>query len=403
MSKVKLIPGLFALLRMASERNRRFQAAEAEFRPDPVMAMAKRMHPESLSLKVVSVQDEVPLVKTYRLKSVSGEPLPVFQAGQYISLKLQIGTTTTSRAYTISSAPYEAEGPDGCYEITIRQKPEGFVSDWLFQNLQEGAALSATGPHGDFYVSPIRDTHEIVAIAGGAGVTPFVSMMKQFLLDRPELSVTLLYGCRNPQDILFEQEIDAVIQADPKRFRRFNTFEDNGGNASLRKGYLDAAFIRENIPEPEKKTYFICGPAIMYSFLEKEFPKVAFLERKQTRYEVSGAPCDVTRIAGYPAVFAEKMYTVSVLCNEVKTEIPASGAEPLLTAIERAGLILDSRCRSGECGICRSQLVKGDVFILPDGDGRREADKELGFIHPCATYPLSDLEVILPPGKAAQT
>ena len=403
MSKVKLIPGLFSLLRMASERNRRFQAADAEFRPDPVMAMAKRMHPESLSLKVVSVRDEVPLVKTYRLKSVSGEPLPVFQAGQYISLKLQIGKTATSRAYTISSAPYEAEGADGYYEITIRQKPEGFVSDWLFQSLQEGAELSATGPHGDFYVSPIRDTHEIVAIAGGAGVTPFVSMMKQFLAGRPELSVTLLYGCRNPQDILFEQEIDAVIQADPKRFRRFNTFEDNGGNASLRKGYLDAAFIRENIPEPEKKTYFICGPAIMYSFLEKEFPKVAFLERKQTRYEVSGAPCDVTRIAGYPAAFAEKMYTVSVLCNEVKTEIPASGAEPLLTAIERAGLILDSRCRSGECGICRSQLVSGDVFILPDGDGRREADKELGFIHPCATYPLSDLEVILPPGKAAQT
>ena len=403
MSKVKLIPGLFALLRMASERNRRFQAADAEFRPDPVMAMAKRMHPESLSLKVVSVRDEVPLVKTYRLKSVSGEPLPVFQAGQYISLKLQIGKTATSRAYTISSAPYEAEGADGYYEITIRQKPEGFVSEWLFQNLQEGAALSATGPHGDFYVSPIRDTHEIVAIAGGAGVTPFVSMMKQFLAGRPELSVTLLYGCRNPQDILFEQEIDAVIQADPKRFRRFNTFEDNGGNASLRKWYLDTAFIRENIPEPEKKTYFICGPAIMYSFLEKEFPKVAFLERKQTRYEVSGAPCDVTRIAGYPAACAEKTFTVSVLCNEVKTEIPASGAEPLLTAIERAGLILDSRCRSGECGICRSQLVKGDVFILPDGDGRREADKELGFIHPCATYPLSDLEVILPPGKAAQT
>ncbi|HWQ06080.1 MAG TPA: iron-sulfur cluster-binding domain-containing protein, partial [Feifaniaceae bacterium] len=356
MSNVKLIPGLFALLRMAGERNRRFQAADAEFRPDPVMAMAKRMHPESLALKVKSVRNEVPLVKTYRLKSASGEPLPVFQAGQYISLKLQIGQTATARAYTISSAPYEAEGADGYYEITIRQKPEGFVSDWLFQNLQEGVELAATGPHGDFTVSPLRDTHEIVAVAGGAGVTPFVSMMKQFLLDRPELSVTLLYGCRNPEDILFEQEIDAVIQADPKRFRRFNTFEDNGGNASLRKGYLDAAFIKEHIPESEQKTFFICGPAVMYSFLQREFPKVAHLERKQTRYEVSGAPCDVTRIPGYPAAYAERTFTVSVLCNGVKTEIPASGAEPLLTAIERAGLILDSRCRSGECGICRSQL-----------------------------------------------
>ena len=93
MSKVKLIPGLFALLRMASERNRRFQAADAEFRPDPVMAMAKRMHPESLSLKVVSVQDEVPLVKTYRLKSVSGE-----RVSSSVSMRVSVAWAAPSAA-----------------------------------------------------------------------------------------------------------------------------------------------------------------------------------------------------------------------------------------------------------------------------------------------------------------
>ncbi len=62
-------------------------------------------------------------------------------------------------------------------------------------------------------------------------------MKKQFLHDRPEHSVTLFYGSQ-PQDILFEQEIDAVIQADPKRFRRFNTFEDDGGTPACAKGTL---------------------------------------------------------------------------------------------------------------------------------------------------------------------
>lgn len=403
MAKVKLIPGLFALLRMASDRKKHYRAADEDYRPDPVSDMAKRMHPETLSLKVTSVRDEVPLVKTFRLENMLCGPLPVFQAGQYISLKLKIGDALTARAYTISSAPYEAEGPDGYYEITVRKKPDGYVSKWLFENWKEGTEVTATGPHGEFYVSPLRDTRHIVAIAGGCGITPFSSMMKQFLHDRPELSLTLLYGCRNPEDVLFEKEIAAVAAAVPERFARFNTYEDTAGKEGLRKGFLDAAFIRENVPEPEKKTYFICGPAIMYDFLKKEFPKIAALERKQTRYEVSGAPCDVTRVKGYPAGKEAATYLIHVSCNGVTTKIPARGTETVLTAIERAGLILDSRCRSGECGICRSQLVSGDVFILPDGDGRREADRELGFIHPCSTYPLSDLEVIIPPGRAAQT
>ncbi len=66
-------------------------------------------------------------------------------------------------------------------------------------------------------------------------------------------------------------------------------------------------------------------------------------------------------------------------------------------------MILDSRCRSGECGICRSKLVSGDVFVLPDNDGRREADRDLGYIHPCSTYPLSDVVMIIPPAGAGQT
>jgi ferredoxin-NADP reductase len=403
MAKVKLIPGLFALLKMASDRKKHYRAADEDYRPDPVSDMAKRMHPETLSLKVTSVRDEVPLVKTFRLESMLCAPLPVFQAGQYISVKLKIGDTLTARAYTISSAPYEAEGPDGYYEITVREKPDGYVSKWMFENWKVGTEVSATGPHGEFYVSPLRDTRHIVAIAGGCGITPFAPMMKQFLHDRPELSLTLLYGCRNPEDVLFEKEIAAVVAAAPERFARFNTYEDTAGKNGLRKGFLDAAFIKENVPEPEKKTYFICGPAIMYDFLKKEFPKVAALERKQTRYEVSGAPCDVTRVEGYPVGKEGETCSIRVWCNGMETRIPARKAETVLTAIERAGLILDSRCRSGECGICRSQLVSGDVFILPDGDGRREADKDLGFIHPCSTYPLSDLEVIIPPGKAAQT
>ena len=54
---------------------------------------------------------------------------------------------------------------------------------------------------------------------------------------------------------------------------------------------------------------------------------------------------------------------------------------------------MDTHCRNGECGFCRSRLLSGDIFVSPIGDGRREMDKQLGWFHPCSAWPLSDLKI----------
>lgn len=403
MSKVKLIPGLFSLLRMAKARKSKMEAADSQFRPDPILEMAHRMHPEELKLAVGAVRDETDTVRTYRLLTEDGSALPVFQPGQYLSIKLPVNGSLVSRAYTISSAPYEAQGLKGYYELTIRRKPGGLVSGFIWETWAQGVQVTATGPHGDFYVSPLRDTQDIVAVAGGTGITPFVSMMKQFEKEEPDIHLTLLYGCRDSSDVLFETQISEIIGRAPERFRRINTYENAQGQPGLCEGFIDAPFIEQHITDIENKTFFICGPSVMYDFLKKEFAKIGSLERKQMRYEVPGMPDDVTRHAGFDMSAVGNTVSLKVITGEAERVISALTTEPILTAVEKAGLLLDSRCRSGECGICRSRLVSGDIFILPDNDGRREADKDLGYIHPCATYPLSDVTIMIPPGKAAQT
>ena len=64
-------------------------------------------------------------------------------------------------------------------------------------------------------------------------------------------------------------------------------------------------------------------------------------------------------------------------------------------ALERANLNVPSKCRAGGCGFCHAKLVEGEFLIAKDRDGRRLADKKFGFIHPCVTYPLSDMEIIV--------
>ena len=68
----------------------------------------------------------------------------------------------------------------------------------------------------------------------------------------------------------------------------------------------------------------------------------------------------------------------------------------LLRAMEAAGINAPSDCRSGRCGWCHSQLISGDVYIPASVDGRRLADKEFGYIHPCCSFPLSDVTIDVP-------
>ena len=76
--------------------------------------------------------------------------------------------------------------------------------------------------------------------------------------------------------------------------------------------------------------------------------------------------------------------------------VPALENETLLTAMERAGLNAPNKCRAGGCGFCHSKWLAGPFHIAQDRDGRREADKKFGFIHPCVTYPQGDMEIDVP-------
>ena len=76
--------------------------------------------------------------------------------------------------------------------------------------------------------------------------------------------------------------------------------------------------------------------------------------------------------------------------------IPANADEPVLTAMERAGIKAPSRCRSGECGWCRSRLLEGTVFIPQENEMRRWADVYYGYIHPCCSFPTADLTLEIP-------
>ena len=129
----------------------------------------------------------------------------------------------------------------------------------------------------------------------------------------------------------------------------------------------------------------------MHDFLSHEIPGLD-LDEKHIRREFVPAPSSPEYFKSYTSD-ASQVFTLTLRFLGEEKQIPLRADEPVLTAIERAGIAAPSRCRSGECGWCRSRLIGGEVFIPDSMDGRRLADAGAGYIHPCSSWALSDLEL----------
>ena len=91
-------------------------------------------------------------------------------------------------------------------------------------------------------------------------------------------------------------------------------------------------------------------------------------------------------------------FTITVHIRDGVFKVKADSRETILTAMERAGLDVPSKCRAGGCGYCHSRLISGK-FTIAGADKRRLADSKFGFIHPCCSYPDSDMELDVPPAE----
>ena len=139
----------------------------------------------------------------------------------------------------------------------------------------------------------------------------------------------------------------------------------------------------------------------MYGFIQEELRALG-IPRHKIYFEAFGVPDDITQVMGWPEGIDSSTKVKVILKyrkNNVEDEIQfeASCTEPLLNSIEKLALrnlTIESGCRSGECALCRTKMVSGNVFIAPEVT-IRDTDKQYGFIHPCVSYPLTDLQLDL--------
>lgn len=386
--KVGLI-GKLDMLRfknMPKVREQAIQAAPATPLPKTLTTneKAKIRHPAKQEVVISEIRRNGADAKTIVLKTPDGSPLAYYRAGQYISVSVPIGGTVTTRSYSLCSSP--AWVKRGEYNITVKRDDAGFVSPYIQDNWKVGQQVTISGPQGHLYYEGLRDAKKVVALAGGSGITPFMGMAYAIRDGLEDFDLTILFGSRTAEGIVYKKELDEVCAACSKvHVVHVLSDEEREG---YEHGFITADLIKKYGGDGEY-SIFMCGPQAMYNFLDGEIAKLS-LRRKFVRRELFGAIKDPWNQPGYPAEMRGRSFRLKVIKYGEEFDITASADEPLLTAIERAGITAPSRCRSGECGWCRSKLISGNVFIPEKTDGRRKADLDFGYIHPCSSFPTGD-------------
>jgi len=388
---------LFAFTKLLPSREKRIERASSEpITEDLITDSARKLHPERQFLVIDEIKEETKSTKTFKLvpdPDSKTRELAYFRPGQYLSLKVELVGVRITRPYSIASPPKDALR--GYYEVTIRKEEEGFLTHFIWDNWKVGTKVESSGPEGFFYFERLRDLTQIVGIAGGSGITPFRSIAKAIINGTIDAKLTLLYGSSEEEDIIFYDEFNAMEKDHPDRIKIVHILScEVVSLKNCETGFITKEII-EKYCDVNSSTFFICGPQVMYNFVEKELEKFN-LPVKRIRREAFGEVNDILIQPDFPQDVAEKTFKIKVHVGDLTKEIPAIATESVLIALERANLNPPSKCRSGECGFCRTHLIDGDVYINPVSDWRKGADKKFNYFHPCSSYPITDLEIKIP-------
>ena len=344
----------------------------------------RQLHPERLELYVADIIEETRSTKTLRLVSKDNY-LPPFLAGQYIALFLEVGGIRTSRPYSISSQPNQV----GYYDITIRRVENGLVSNYLLDEVKRGDTLISSGPAGNFYFNPLIHKKTTVCIAGGSGITPFMSMIREIIECGLDRTVYLFYGSKTTEDIIFGDEITRL--ADKFENIRFVPVVEEPAKEYLGAcGFITRKVLREVLENIDDKSFFICGPQGLYDFCLPQVEELG-VPRRKIKQEMYGAPPNIWEYPGWPAdINPDDAFSVKVKNG---TQINAKAGETLLAALEKNDILVPSLCRCGECSMCRVKILSGKVY-QPAGVPVRKSDRQFGYVHSCMAFPISDLEIL---------
>ncbi|MEY4582282.1 MAG: hypothetical protein RL701_6985 [Pseudomonadota bacterium] len=230
------------------------------------------------TVEVLRTESLSPNVKGLTLSCSDGQPL-AYLPGQWINLHIACQGVVDKRPYSIASAPSSAR-PE-CFELAITRVEQGRVSLAL-HDLQVGDRCEIDGPYG-FFTREGFAYADALMVGTGTGVGPLRAMIQAELQRASGAQVTLLFGCRTPDDILYAAEFEQLAQQHT-RFHFEPTLSRAGAAWAGRRGYVQTQ-LSELVVQTGRPHVFVCGLSDMVNEVRNVLKQDLGYDRKHVHTE----------------------------------------------------------------------------------------------------------------------
>ena len=342
------------------------------------MARDHGFHP----VRITRVIQETPDTRTYVLDA----PFP-YRAGQFLTFRV----CGTLRSYSMSSCPVT----DSSLMTTVKRVPGGLVSNWVYEHWDAGSVVEATLPAGVFC---LRDTSApLVAFAGGSGITPILSLVKNALATTRR-RVRVFAANRDAESVIFESALSSLAERYPGRLSVRHHLDSAGG-------FVTPDEVVEFAGADRDADFYLCGPA---PFMDLVSAALAGSGVEPARILVErfgdGAVSGVPEVSGEVAGVSEEAAgegsgagetasaagngTITIVIGRERRSVPRRAGETLLESARRAGLDPPFSCEAGNCATCIGQVTEGEVKMRTN-NALDDDEVDDGWVLTCQSEPVT--------------
>ena len=290
-----------------------------------------------------------------------------YTSGQFIILKLIIAGKEYKRSYSMSSSPLEDK-----FQITVKRIKDGVVSNYLNDHLKISDEISVFPPSGNFYKKPVLNVRtNYIFFAGGSGITPIYSIIKTQLQQYPNNYIKLIYANRDPEAIVFYDELETLRKDFPKRFFLTHIVSQASAGWSGMMGHIDSdkikLFLEEQQLFPIANTeYYVCGPSPYMELVEHELQHhgVPNEQLHLERFISIGEESQLFIIGTDATEINLKESKVCALLDGKDNKVTCGKDVTILDAMIAAGVNAPHACKEGVCSTCMAKLTKGTVQMF---------------------------------------
>ena len=310
-----------------------------------------------------------------------------FIQGQYLTLRTNINEEDVRRSYSICSGVDEQD-----LRVAIKKVEGGKFSTYANDQLKAGDELQVMTPAGKFYTD-LDAKHEkhYVLFAAGSGITPMLSIMKSVLVKEPSSTISLFYGNKTTESVIFKEEIESLKNKHLTRLRVHYIMSREQLQSELFCGRIDKqkcdSLLNLLVQQKEKAEYFLCGPYQMIQEIRESLSGNNVPE-KQVHFELfTTEPAGTQKETVAKKLVEEINAKIKVILDATEYTFNIQNSdEVILDTALKNGADLPFACKGGVCATCKARLQDGEVEMLVNY-GLEPDEVEAGYILTCQAVP----------------